>query len=67
MASEKYTAFKLKGINHWLWFKTENVREITTGLYDCKDGWGKGGESTSVSFDKRLIEGELSSSALQYT
>lgn len=61
----KYQAIKLKSLNHWLWFKTDNVKR-ENGRFIGVGGWGKGGEFTEISINESDIEGEISSDSPQY-
>lgn len=62
----KYVAFKVEGINHWLWFETEKVTR-QNGKVVCRDGWGKGGTYTNLDIDESCVEGRLDSEELQYS
>jgi len=61
----KYIAIKVKGVTHWLWFKTEKVERINHKFIG-KDGWGKGGTLTNITVSEDEIIGELHSENLQY-
>jgi len=61
----KYIGIKIKGLDHWLWFEKSKVSEAS--LYFCAtEGWGKDGEVTSIGVDTNLIEGRITSNALQF-
>lgn len=62
----KYVAIKVKGLDHWLWFKQEFVTE-KAGRFKGEKGWGKGGALTSVDVAKRDITSRLASDTLQYS
>ena len=61
----KYTAIKVKGIKHWIWFEVKN-----TELFDDKfigtKGWGINGVQTEMDVNVDLIEGQIFSEVLQY-
>lgn len=61
----KYLAIKVKGMNHWLWFASENIDE-KDGVFIGTGGWGKGGAFTSCKVSSLLIEGRIESESLQY-
>lgn len=62
----EYIAIKVKGINHWFWFKAVNVKR-EGGMFIGVNGWGKRGATTNLSINEGQIEGELTSDELQYT
>jgi len=61
----KYIAIKVSGLNHWVWFKAENVKE-EVGRFKGNEGWGKRGALTSIDVDGEDIRGRLLSDELQY-
>ena len=62
----KYIAIKIKGLNHWLWFEQQKVKD--DGIkFEGKDGWGKNGEYICIETDKSTIEGYIYSHTLQYS
>ncbi len=61
----KYIAIKVKGLNHWLWFEQEKVIEMN-GTFEGTDGWGAGGNLTSIKISNCEITGRIYSQALQY-
>ena len=62
----KYRAIKLTGLNHWIWFKEENITETDLGEFFGRGGWGKGGDHTNVDTPQSLIEASIYSDTLQY-
>lgn len=62
----KYTAIKVKGINHWFWFECEKFETVNHEITG-KAGWGKGGAYTDLTISTNLVEGQIFSDALQYT
>lgn len=63
--AKKYLAVKVKGLDHYLWFKSENVAN-ESGKFVGKDGWGKRGANTDLeTYDSEIIS-TISSDALQY-
>jgi hypothetical protein len=62
---QKYTAIKLIGLPHWLWFETTKTKK-ENGRFIGSEGWGCGGAFTNVDVDASEIQGEINSEALQY-
>lgn len=62
----KYIAIKLKGLNHWIWFKAEKVKE-EAGQFKGHEGWGKDGALTSIDVSNENIEGRILCDELQYS
>ena len=61
----KYIAVKLKGLNHFIWFRTSKV--ITSlGCFIGKNGWGKNGALTNLKCYEKDIEAYIYSDELQY-
>jgi hypothetical protein len=60
-----YTAIKVEGMSHWLWFKNDNVEE-NHGTFTGKSGWGKGGTHTNITIKSDMIKGRIESKELQY-
>jgi hypothetical protein len=61
----KYRAILVKHLRHWLWFETTKTEE-KDGKFVGIDGWGKGGESTSITVQSDLIIGRVDSDVLDY-
>lgn len=61
----KYTAIKVQGMAHWLWFENSKI-ERKDGKFIGKAGWGKGGAFTEIDIWERLIEGTILSDTTQY-
>lgn len=61
----KYVAIKVAGLDFWLWFATEHVKE-DSGKFIGNEGWGVRGALSccGVNFDQ--IEGRLYSEELVY-
>ena len=63
--TNKYIAIKVKGINHWFWFNTDKViRE--NDYFIGNEGWGESGAFTSIKVKETEIDGEITTSTLQY-
>lgn len=63
----KYIAFKLQGLSYWLWFEREKaVQSDITGNWECKDGWGKGGNLISASINLNDITSTIYSDSPNY-
>ena len=43
MEKQKYTAIKLNGLDHWIWFDNDDVSEDGV-MFKGSSGWGKGGD-----------------------
>ena len=66
MSQHKYIAIKLDGAEHFVWFeKCKTVEGL--GVFDGKDGWGKGGAHTNVKARSSQIVARIESESLQYT
>lgn len=64
MNDARYTAIKIVGFPHWLWFKTsETFRR--QGIFQGASGWGHLFTPTSVTVREELIVGEIKSFSLQ--
>lgn len=63
---KKYIAIKVNGINHYIWFKTEDTHVIDN-IFNGKGGWGKNGSYTSISCNTCDIKSIIYSEDLQYT
>jgi hypothetical protein len=61
----KYTAFKVAGLDHWLWFETTNVKRDGVQIV-AVDGWGKNGHKTDLEIDSNQVQGVITSDELQY-
>lgn len=66
MTDSKYTAIKIKGLNYWLWFNSENVIE-EKGIFKGIRGLGSGGYHANIEIDTGLIQGRITSDNLMYT
>ena len=61
----KYTAIKLRGLPHYLWFETGNIEEDALE-FTATEGWGKNGALTKVRCMKSEIRSRIESDELQY-
>jgi len=61
----KYIAIKVRGMDHWLWFKRE-MANISNGQFVGKEGWGKDGSLTEIKVSESLIEGLIDSETLDF-
>jgi len=61
----EYTGIKVSGMNHWLWFKSANIKE-ESGQFIGRAGWGDGGAFTEIECAANLIEGRVNSDTPQY-
>ncbi len=64
MPSKKYTAVKVSGLDHWVWFETQKIQFNNRVI--GKEGWGKGGSFTEIDVDANQVEGRITSETLQY-
>lgn len=62
---EKYIAIKPKGFSYFIWFEKEKTI-IESGLFEGKNGWGRGGEHTSIKCNESEIMAVIYSEGLQY-
>jgi len=60
-----YIAIKVKGINHYLWFKTSNTSR-ENGRFLGTGGWGDSGAYTSIECDTCEIISVVYSDSPQY-
>lgn len=65
-SSTEYVAFKIKGLQHWIWFPRKNVKE-EGGRLIGNGGWGKGGTFTDIDIDENEVVGTINSEGLQYS
>lgn len=61
----KYIAIKPKGLDHYLWFETENVIQ-ELGCFLGNKGWGKDGAFTEIKCKAEEIDSFIYSDELQY-
>jgi hypothetical protein len=61
----KYVAIKPKGLNRYIWFKTENV-SCESDVFLGQNGWGKNGALTNIKCNTNEIESYIYSDELQY-
>ena len=64
-STSKFVGVKVRGIDHWFWFKRSNISQNDT-MFVAIEGWGESGVETDISVPIGLIEGEISSSSPQY-
>ena len=65
MKTCKYIAIKVDGLNHWLWFKSEEVTEKDSRFIGLS-GWGEDGNYTEIDIDANEIIGRIHSDCAQY-
>ena len=65
MEATKYTAIKIKGLDHWLWFDINKVT-VKQNRFIGLAGWGKDGNYTEIDIDTNEIVGRIMSDTLQY-
>ncbi len=61
----EYIAIKVKGMNHYIWFKTSKIT-VESGRFKGVDGWGSSGTLTHIECDYCEITSIIYSDSPQY-
>ena len=64
-ALQEYIAIRIKGYNHFIWFKTKNTLD-QNGVFIGQDGWGKNGAYTNVKCRSEEITSYIHSKELNF-
>ena len=62
----KYKAFLLVGLDHWLWFSTDDVKIDSGQKITGTGGWGKNGALTNATFSINEVRAKVESDSLPY-